>query len=1029
MSNLVLGASRIEALASEASKRAALGGFNLAAARKTLTTLLANIGRTAEFSTYTQHDISHIDALLESIDWIIPTETWAELTVADALVITLAVYVHDLGMLVTKDEYRRRSESTFPIFRDGILGDESSRGVDFRHRLNALDETDQEHFIYEEFVRVHHAERIESWITGKNHERFGIATEAVALVNDVFSTLDGVVKNDIALVARSHHLDDLDDIKKYKISRAYGNERSDEANLQYAAIILRTADLVHVTRDRTPTVQFRLASPTDPLGQREWRKQAAVRAVRPRYADTAGPARIEIHASFDEPDGYFSLMEYLDYCDEQLKLSGRWVSAAHAHDPRSSHYMFPWQLIEREQIETIGFNRNQFKFTFDQQKVLDLLTGHTLYNDASVAIRELVQNSIDAVRLQRSVDGTSDQSVPDVMIEYEPDTRILRVRDRGTGMTEQVLKEHFLKVGSSSYQSEAFKELHPQFASISRFGIGVLSAFMIADEVKVATLSGDEVAGRELVLKSVHGRYLMRDLDDRSDVAKRIGDRGTEIELSLRPSSLFDGSIIDLLRRWIILPRCAVECSVAGEVPVAIGWDSPKQALEGLLELTVGTSQDWRVTEKTVGGAVAAVAETWSNVYKEWELLRIGDADMRLSRTASTSGDGTEASIPLAGVCVQGIRVTSDLPGWSNSPAILVDVSGLSAPTTNVARTDLEAGQGLDTLIESIYSVVLLSIEDQIPEITRRASMRLALKEAQFLFAYSVASDRGSALTKPLIMNRVLAKFAVHPVEVDSVLERRTSSALGETGFSVLIGPAADDAARFMDWLPRPKGMMAILQEGGLLTETDAAQLPLLGGRESLFAYKELLWNEFEVRSVKSLEHGRSLLVSFGTAKDRWIRENYDHAFVSAANALLHVVDRSRLGRRESFENVYCVDETVTFEEIPDDAEALFIGRYRMFGPTSRFSKARLKLQEELPLPRAKGEAALYMIAQGVQPSRSDFSSLDDQDYFERLISWLSDEDQRSIECRDELVELAADAQSVSVWSTNTAWQRRGDES
>ncbi len=40
-------------------------------------------------------------------------------------------------------------------------------------------------------------------------------------------------------------------------------------------------------------------------------------------------------------------------------------------------------------------------FTIDQENILQLLVGHTLYNDSSVVVRELVQNAIDAVKLQK----------------------------------------------------------------------------------------------------------------------------------------------------------------------------------------------------------------------------------------------------------------------------------------------------------------------------------------------------------------------------------------------------------------------------------------------------------------------------------------------------------------------------------------------------------------------------------------------------------------------------------------------------
>jgi hypothetical protein len=70
------------------------------------------------------------------------------------------------------------------------------------------------------------------------------------------------------LVCESHHLDDLNDLEKYRVSQPYRDSNAETANLQYAAILLRVADLLHITSDRTPSICFRVINPTDPVSQR-----------------------------------------------------------------------------------------------------------------------------------------------------------------------------------------------------------------------------------------------------------------------------------------------------------------------------------------------------------------------------------------------------------------------------------------------------------------------------------------------------------------------------------------------------------------------------------------------------------------------------------------------------------------------------------------------------------------------------------------------------------------------------------------
>src|SRR5262249_6767744 len=155
-------------------------------------------------------------------------------------------------------------------------------------------------------VRANHARRARHWIEGTINNRFGSTETTSAEVQRVLTNLDDTLRRDLGLIAESHHLDDLDDISKYKLVQPYGPSDAETANLQYCAIILRSADLLHMRRDRTPSVLFRTINPTDPISQLEWAKQNAVRRVMPRRGlnddnvpdEKAPKETIEIHARF-----------------------------------------------------------------------------------------------------------------------------------------------------------------------------------------------------------------------------------------------------------------------------------------------------------------------------------------------------------------------------------------------------------------------------------------------------------------------------------------------------------------------------------------------------------------------------------------------------------------------------------------------------------------------------------------------------------------------------------------------------------
>jgi hypothetical protein len=231
----------------------------------------------------------------------------------------------------------------------------------------------------------------------------------------------------LATICESHHLSDLDDVKKYPTNQPYGPSKLETANVQYAAILLRTTDLLHITSNRTPSVTYHAISPTDPISQDEWAKQRAVLSVRPKpKRDEDGKVdrshvsdAIEIRAYFTQPEGFFGLTAYINYARDQLRQSFSWARTSSERD--DIPHSFPWRSIDDTDIEAEGFLPRSYQFTFDQTRVLDLLTGHTLYNDAAVVLRELVQNSLDAIsffRVEQDRSGVTNITPGSVSIKW-----------------------------------------------------------------------------------------------------------------------------------------------------------------------------------------------------------------------------------------------------------------------------------------------------------------------------------------------------------------------------------------------------------------------------------------------------------------------------------------------------------------------------------------------------------------------------------------------------------------------------------
>jgi molecular chaperone HtpG len=134
-------------------------GVSLSEIKRTTTELLSQIGKHGFFAEYSKHDISHIDEVLKLADWLVDDDTKKVMSDADWFLITLSIYFHDMGMLVTKEEFNNRDQSGFADFCSDILFS-GPRAAEYKSRVYELAPDERDVFLYQEFVRFNHAKRV-----------------------------------------------------------------------------------------------------------------------------------------------------------------------------------------------------------------------------------------------------------------------------------------------------------------------------------------------------------------------------------------------------------------------------------------------------------------------------------------------------------------------------------------------------------------------------------------------------------------------------------------------------------------------------------------------------------------------------------------------------------------------------------------------------------------------------------------------------------------------------------------------------
>ncbi|WTC18924.1 HSP90 family protein [Streptomyces cellulosae] len=123
-------------------------------------------------------------------------------------------------------------------------------------------------------------------------------------------------------------------------------------------------------------------------------------------------------------------------------------------------------------------------FQVDLRGLVDLLSHH-LYSSPRVYLRELMQNAVDALTARHALEPAAPAGA--FGIRLYADRSVVRVEDDGVGLTEGDVHTFLATIGRSSKRADGIAEQRGDF--IGQFGIGLLSCFLVADEIHVVSRS------------------------------------------------------------------------------------------------------------------------------------------------------------------------------------------------------------------------------------------------------------------------------------------------------------------------------------------------------------------------------------------------------------------------------------------------------------------------------------------------------------------------------------------------------------
>ena len=122
-----------------------------------------------------------------------------------------------------------------------------------------------------------------------------------------------------------------------------------------------------------------------------------------------------------------------------------------------------------------------------------------LYSDHDIFVRELVSNGCDAITKLKKLEVMGEYSFPEgykpeIQVIVNPDEKTLKFIDNGIGMTAEEVEKYITQIAFSGATQflEKYKDKTTDDQMIGHFGLGFYSAFMVADEVHIDTLSYKE---------------------------------------------------------------------------------------------------------------------------------------------------------------------------------------------------------------------------------------------------------------------------------------------------------------------------------------------------------------------------------------------------------------------------------------------------------------------------------------------------------------------------------------------------------
>lgn len=506
--------------------------------------LAAEIHR--DLPEYTVHDITHLDALWEMADIISGSDY--SLTPTEAFVFGGAVFLHDLGMALASypqglDELRR--EPSWSDIVTNLFDREFGRFPTAKELEEPPDNIKKE--AIGNLLRNLHARQAERLASVSWKANDDAPPQYLIEDNEIRQTFGRT----IGLIAHSHWwpIERIETEFQRTLGAPHWCPNDWIIDPLKIACLLRVADAAHIDARRAPSFLRALRRPSQ-YSDEHWKFQEKLQ--KPHLAEDSLAYTSGFAFPLRDAPSWWLCLDTLALIDRELRhvdalLADKGLPRFAAR--RVAGVDSPERLVAY--IPTDGWLPvNAFIQVSDVPTLVNNLGGSELYGkDPSVPIRELIQNSADAIRARRFIEQrTPTWGTITIRLGRDDTGNWLEVHDNGIGMSKEVLTKYLLDFGSSYWGSNLMIDEFPGLLAsgvqlTGKYGIGFFSVFMLGSAIRIATRRADAAQRDTLILEfntGVSARPILRNANE----VERIREGGTTIRIWLTTPPNSSGGLL-----------------------------------------------------------------------------------------------------------------------------------------------------------------------------------------------------------------------------------------------------------------------------------------------------------------------------------------------------------------------------------------------------------------------------------------------------------------------------------------------------